>query len=316
VSYTGQSSWHLPITVDNNQIPASTTPYTVPNNGYSVVDPRAPFQNYLLLMESFSKGTQSYQSGIAEFTQKLDHGAAFQANYTFAKNLDDAQGNDAPSAYANEEPYAVEIANRFNIKSDRGNVVGMPRQRFMLTGTYELPFGQGKLLAGPAHLNAIIGGWTLSTVTTLQTGQWLTPTMPAANDQSNTDMIVRSTGGAIARPDCVGNPAAGRSGTQFFNLSAFQAPPANAGRFGTCGVGILQGPGMADVDAGLAKTFNVGERVHARFEATFTNLPNHTNYAPPALNIGSPSSFGVLQSALPQGEGGNRTGQMALRFDF
>jgi len=73
---------------------------------------------------------------------------------------------------------------------------------------------------------------------------------------------------------------------------------------------------MIDVDAGLAKRFNFGERVHARFEATFTNIPNHTNYAPPALNIGSPSSFGQLSSALPQGEGGNRTGQLAIRVDF
>jgi hypothetical protein len=316
LSYTGQETYHLPITVDNNQIPASTTPYVVPNNGHSVVDPRAPFQNFLLLEESFSNGTQSYQAGIVDFTQKLAHGAAFQANYTFAKNLDDAQGTDAPSAYANEEPYAVEIANRFDIKSDRGNVVGMPRQRFMLTGTYELPFGRGKLLAGPGRLNPVIGGWTVSTVTTIQTGQWLTPTMPPADDQSNTDMIVRSQGGAVARPDCVGNPAAGRTGTQYFNMNAFAQPPADAGRFGNCGVGILQGPGMIDVDAGLAKRFNFGERVHGRFEATFTNIPNHTNYAPPALNIGSPSSFGQLSSALPQGEGGNRTGQLAVRVDF
>ena len=316
LSYTGQETYHLPITVDNNQIPASTTPYVVPNNGYSVVDPRAPFQNFLLLEESFSEGTQSYQAGIVEVTQKLAHGAAFQANYTYARNLDDAQGTDAPSAYASEEPYAVEIANRFDIKSDRGNVVGMPRQRFMLTGTYELPFGRGKLLAGPERLNPVIGGWTVSTVTTLQTGQWLTPTMPPADDQSNTDMIVRSQGGAVARPDCVGDPAAGRSGTQYFNISGFALPPVNAGRFGTCGVGILEGPGMIDVDAGLAKAFNFGERLRARFEATFTNLPNHTNYAPPALNIGSPSSFGQLSSALPQGEGGNRTGQLAIRFDF
>ncbi len=48
---------------------------------------------------------------------------------------------------------------------------------------------------------------------------------------------------------------------------------------------------------------------------TFTNVLNHTNFAPPAMNIASPS-FGVLESALPQGSGGNRTGQLALRLDF
>ncbi len=196
LSYTGQGSYHLPITIDRNQIPASTTPYAIPNNGYSVVDPRAPFQNWLLLMESESIGNQSYQAGIAELTHRVSHGLTFQANYTFAKNISDAQGSDAPTAYAGEEPYAVEIANAYDIKYDRGNVVGMPRQRFMLTGTYQLPFGKGQTFEGPGFLNPIIGGWTLSTVTTMQTGQWLTPTMPAADDQSNTDMIERSTGGA------------------------------------------------------------------------------------------------------------------------
>ena len=72
---------------------------------------------------------------------------------------------------------------------------------------------------------------------------------------------------------------------------------------------------MIDVDMGLAKRFNLGERFHLRFEATFTNALNHTNFAPPAMNITSPS-FGVLQSALPQGSGGNRTGQLSLRVDF
>jgi hypothetical protein len=73
---------------------------------------------------------------------------------------------------------------------------------------------------------------------------------------------------------------------------------------------------MIDVDTGLAKQFRIGERFRLRFEATFTNVLNHTNFAPPALNIGNPSTFGVLDAALPQGQGGNRTGQLALRLDF
>jgi hypothetical protein len=316
LSYTGQGAYHLPMTIDRNQIPASATPYAIPNNGYSVVDPRAPFQNWLLLMESESVGNQNYEAGIAELTHRVGHGVAFQANYTWAKNISNAQGTDAPTAYASEEPYAVEMANAYKMNYDRGNVVGMPRQRFMLTGTYQLPFGKGGTSAGPHLLNSVIGGWNLSTMTTLQTGQWLTPTMPAADDQSNTDMIERNTGGAIARPDCIGSPYASQTTQNFFNLNAFALPPTNAGRFGNCGVGILRGPGMIDVDAGLAKQFRIGERFRLRFEATFTNVLNHTNFAPPALNIGNPSTFGVLDAALPQGLGGNRTGQLALRLDF
>jgi len=310
LSYTGQGSYHLPITIDLNQIPASATPYTIPNNGYSVVDPRAPYQNWLLLMQSESIGNQSYEAGTVELTHRVSHGLTFQANYTFAKNISDAQGTDAPTAYAGEEPYAVEIANRYDIGSDRGNVVGMPRRRLLLTGVYQLPFG------GPRLLNPVLGGWNLSTVTTMQTGQWLTATMPAADDQSNTDMIERTTGGAVARPDCVGNPYTNQSSQDIFNINAFALPPANAGRFGNCGVGNLQGPGMINVNMGAAKVFKINERYRLRFEATFTNVLNHTNFAPPATNVGNPASFGTLQAALPQGNGGNRTGQLALRLDF
>jgi hypothetical protein len=102
----------------------------------------------------------------------------------------------------------------------------------------------------------------------------------------------------------------------YFNVNAFAVPPTNAGRFGTCGLGILEGPGEINVNAGLAKQFAFTERVHLRFEATFTNVLNHANFAPPAMNISNPSTFGVLNATLPQGLGGNRTGQLALRLDF
>jgi hypothetical protein len=66
----------------------------------------------------------------------------------------------------------------------------------------------------------------------------------------------------------------------------------------------------------LAKTFSVREGVKVRFESTFTNVLNHTNYAPPASDISNPSTFGILQSAQAAGQNGNRTGQVALRVDF
>ena len=121
----------------------------------------------------------------------------------------------------------------------------------------------------------------------------------------------------MARPDCVGNPIpANRSPQGYYALSAFALPPVNAGRFGTCGLGILQGPGQVNLNTGLAKEFSFQERYHLRFEATFTNVLNHTNFAPPALNISNASTFGVLTATLPQGLGGNRTGQLSVRLNF
>jgi len=311
VSYVGMSSYRLPFTVDLNQIPASTTPYTVPAGAF--VDPRAPYQNWLLLMSSQSGGNASYQGLKVGVEQKFSHGLSFQASYAWVKNISDAQGSDAPTTFASEEPYAIEIANRFDLRQDRGNVVATPRQRLLLTGIYQLPFKSDR----SRFLKALVEGWDMSTITTIQTGQWLTPTISPIYDQSNTDMIVRSGGGAVARPDCIGNPIpSDQTPRAFYNINAFAPTPTGAGRFGSCGLGILQGPGMIDVDAGLAKHFQITERLRLRFEATFTNILNHTNFAPPATNVSNPSTFGVLQSALPQGAGGNRTGQVALRLDF
>jgi hypothetical protein len=103
---------------------------------------------------------------------------------------------------------------------------------------------------------------------------------------------------------------------QFFDINAFAPTPAGAGRIGNAGVGILTGPGTTAIAAGLAKTFSLHEGVRMRFEATFTNLPNHPNFAAPAVDVSAPSTFGKTTSVQSAENSGNRTGQVALRVDF
>jgi hypothetical protein len=61
--------------------------------------------------------------------------------------------------------------------------------------------------------------------------------------------------------------------------------------------------------------FHVTEGVRVRFESTFTNVFNHTNFAPPATQIDNPT-FGVLSAPQTAENAGNRTGQLALRVEF
>ena len=190
-------------------------------------------------------------------------------------------------------------------------------------------------MSGGGVKDAVLGGWDLTTVTLLETGPWLTPSISAGgctvatnadgscplnasgeqqtNDQSNTNVANR---GAFLRPDAVSsNFYAGQSRAQFFNVAAFHSTPVGAGRFGNSGVGSLQGPGTAAVSLGVAKQFHITEKVHARFETTFTNVLNHTNFAPPVTAIDS-STFGALTGPQTAENAGNRTGQAALRVDF
>ena len=243
----------------------------------------------------------------------MQRGLYFDANYTLADNKADNQG-DVPSGFAGEVNYGLPIADRFNIRQDLGNVEGTRRHRMLLTGVYQLPVGKGRNFMNVGGVrDVLLGGWDLTTVTLLETGPWLTPTISSSADQSNTNVENR---GALARPDVVSNHFyTGQSRAQFFNLAAFSPTPAGAGRFGNSGVGILQGPGTAAVSLGVAKSFRISEQVHARFESTFTNVLNHTNFAPPATAIDS-STFGALNGAQTAENAGNRTGQAALRVDF
>jgi len=313
VSYVGMHSYRLSVTEDLNQIPASTTPYQT-TSASPYVDPRAPYHNWFTLYSTFNAGEANYNALEFEATHRMSHGLYFDANYTFAKNLADNQG-DTPTTFAGEVNYGVPIANRFDIASDYGNVEGTRRNRFLLTGIYQLPVGEGRtFLNAGGWRNGLLGGWELNTITLIETGPWLTPGISDSFDQSNTDVVNR---GAFLRPDVVSsNFYAGQSRAHYINLAAFAPTPAGAGRFGNAGVGILEGPGTVAVSLGLAKVFNVTEKAKLRFESTFTNVLNHTNFAPPATQVDNTATFGVLSAPQTAENAGNRTGQLALRLDF
>ncbi len=312
-SYVGMHTYRLSITEDLNQIPASTASYQT-TTASPYVDPRAPYHNWFSLYSTFNAGKANYDALELEETHKMARGLYLDANYTLAKNLADNQG-DTPAAFAGEVNYGIPIADRFHIASDYGNVEGTRRQRALLSGIYQLPFGQGRTFVnGGGWRNSLLGGWEMNTVTLLETGPWLTPSISNSYDQSNTNVVNR---GAYLRPDQISsNFYSGQSRAHYFNLAAFSPTPVGAGRFGNAGVGVLQGPGTKTVSLGLAKVIQVKERMRVRFESTFTNVFNHTNFAPPATQIDNTTTFGVLSAPQIAENAGNRTGQAALRIDF
>ena len=313
VSYVGMHTYRLNITEDLNQIPASTTPYQT-TSASPYVDLRASYPNWFTLYSTFNAGTANYEAMELEATHRMSHGLYFDANYTLAKNLANNQG-DTPATFAGEVNYGIPITDRFHIANNYGNVEGTRRNRFLLSGLYQLPFGSGRaFLNTSGWKNTLLGGWEMNSVTLLETGPWLTPSISTSSDQSNTNVVNR---GATLRPDAVSKDYyKGQSRGSYFNRAAFTATPAGAGRFGNAGVGILQGPGTKAVSLGLAKSFPLTEHAKLRFESTFTNVMNHTNFAPPATQIDNTTTFGVLSAPQTAENAGNRTGQVALRIDF
>jgi hypothetical protein len=325
-SYIGMNSYRMQNVVDLNQVRPGTAPYNAA---------LTPYANWAQVFQSANNAGANYQSLQVQADRRFTHGLYLQASYTLAKNLTNAEGT-GPTGYPGM--WGAQTTDRFNQRGDRGNDYGDRRQRFLLSGTYQLPVGHGRSLLSNAHrvTEAFLGGWKLSTVTLLQTGPYQTPTISAAYDQANINAAndvnpTTVTGGPpTVRPDAVGNgnisnPAPGH----WYNVNAFQPVPAGAGRDGDAGVGSLQGPGTFTIAGGLSKEFSLNEKASIRFEATFTNLLNHPNFAPPSVDttplsvnpmtnkVIAPSPFfGVTSSVQGAENAGNRVGQFAIRLVF
>jgi hypothetical protein len=130
-------------------------------------------------------------------------------------------------------------------------------------------------------------------ISMIQSGPYLTPTVGANYDQSNTNVAGR---GVNSRPDRIADgKLANPARDQYFDKTAFAIVPSGAGRFGNAGAGILRGPGTVAIAVGAAKSLLFREKFRLRLEGTFTNLPNHPNFLPPNMTITHPL-FGRLTS--------------------
>jgi len=304
-SYVGMNSYRMSQTVDLNQQAPSATSVDYANR---------PYPNWGRILSSENQGFSNYQALESQLNRIFGHGLMFQASHTWAHNIGNV-GGDAPGVFSPEVIYGTPVADRFDLAANRGNIVGTRRHRVLVSGIYQLPVGNGRSFLNKMNplANAVLGGWEVSTVSLWETGPYLTPVTSPAFDTANLNLVYR---GASLRPDCIASPNLANPGvSEYFNLNAFNPIPG-PGRIGNCGVGILEGPGTVTIAGGLSKTFSIRERFHLRLEATFTNLLNHPNFAPPAVDVSAPATFGKITSVQTAENSGNRTGQLALRLDF
>jgi hypothetical protein len=304
VSYVGTNSYRMSQTVDLNQLPPSAIS---PNP-----NPK-PYPNWGRILSSENEGSVNYEGLQSEVNHRTSAGLTLQGSYVWARSLGNV-GGDAPTAFSPEVIYGTPVADRFDLAANRGNIAADRRNRVLVSAIYELPVGHGRhfLSSMGAVQQAFLGGWSISTVSLWQTGPYLTPITSPSYDPGNLNLVYR---GAFQRPDCLGNGnLANPTPDNYFNLAAFN--PVPAGPVGNCRVGSLLGPGTVAIAGGISKSFAIGERVHVKFESTFTNLPNHLNYAPPSVDVSSPGTFGKITSVQSSENAGNRTGQLALRVEF
>ena len=320
-SYTGSHTYNLIDSPNLNQIAPNTVGYAALTATPALRQQNLKFPNFSEVLTRENGPSDKYEAMTLELNKNFGNGLTFANNYTFSKNITNALGVAPSSAtpLGGQVDNGDNVNNIYDIAADMGNAFYDPRHRFVSTIVYTLPFGRGQKYMGNISRaqNLIVGGWGLTGVTLLQSGFWLTPYFPSSlSDPSGTNPSQRSV--SQQRPDCNAGVSATLSNptiADYFNVGAFSIPASNIGRFGNCGVGILQGPGTATFSMSAGKTFQVTERLGVRYEAQFANLFNVLNKGIPNMNVAS-GGFGQITSSQLGSQAGPRTIQMMLRVQF
>jgi hypothetical protein len=305
VGYVGSRGTHLQRFRSLNQALSAST-NTLANIGLRVPIPGIRPDS---LREMESEGSDWYNGLEVSLAKRLSHGFQFLASYTFSKTLD-TDGADVNSTSAGN---ALTLGDQ-NSPAQRWGRGSFDRtDRFVFSGTWSLPSPSGGIR------RAVLGGWAVATVVTIQSGSALTIADTNTNNVFGISEDRAQLSGACSKKQLVKGGSVESKLGGYFNAACFTSPPVigsdGIGRaFGNSATGIVDGPGQANLDLASSKTIALRgplEKSSFQFRAEFFNTLNHPQFANPDANFTSPT-FGLISSTAVNA----RVGQLALRFDF
>ncbi len=299
VAYVGTKGTHLLGEVDANQ------PTLAARQANPTVDVNAvrPYLGYSYFKDRRTDFDSNYNSLQVSLSRRVTTGLNLGISYTWSKNLSDNPADrDSP------------IYDTYNYSLSYGPASMNTPHIFIANYVYDLPFFKDQR----GVIGHVLGGWEISGITRVQSGQSLTVTQ--SSDPFNSadwNGVPGTYPGGIGidpspispRADLVaGQSASGpKTVSEWFNAAAF----ADAiGHFGTEGRGVFLGPGMQNWDMAGIRNFKFGERVSLQFRGEFFNAFNHVNFTTVSTNRDS-ATFGRLT-----GDFSPRVIQLGLKLYF
>jgi len=258
----------------------------------------------------FSRGDSSYHSLQAEIQRRFSHGLTFRGVYTFSKILDD--GDSLNQTTAGNAPGLV--ANPYNLRADKGLGTFDVRHIGVISALYTLPFGRGQEFASGLGgvSNQLIGGWSVASVVTAQSGFPFTPQLSynPSNNGDTRNPVRPFLNPTFTGPVILGNPS------QWFNPSAFLPLPTNSGFYGNVGRDTFIGPNLATWDFSVLKAFPIREALGLQFRAEVFNLLGRTNFNTPNLIVFTPSGLSGTAGAITSTSTTSRQVQFGLKLHW
>jgi hypothetical protein len=261
-----------------------------------------PFEGLPLLeAESFYNALQ------VRFEKRASHYISFEGGYTLSKSTDNsAAGRNAfIGSLGSDNPQELD-----NLKAEHAISANDATHRLAMAIITDAPIGRGRWIGRDMNkaLDAFVGGWTVSTILTYQTGQPIDIGMsqPTLDDGNQ-------------RPNVICNPSSGVGAhhSALTGLSTFSncfadpgyEQPGNAPRY----FSNLRTDGIHNIDMALDKEFVPREGMRLEIRAEFFNLFNTPRFALPDTLFGD-STFGQISSTVSGST--PRHGQLGVRFEF
>ncbi len=277
LAYLGSSNHRLQNRYDSNQCAVGPDLYCDKS--------KMPYWRYTSLATADFNGNSSYNAMLTKLEHRLAAGLSARFEYTFAKAMDDAYEGGGTT---NNQIVSCR-------RCDKSVAAFDVRHRAVLSALYDLPFGKGRRfsLAGSHTADLALGGWTVTSIATFQTGNPFvisTPSRAGASYADNRPNRVCDGSNPSLAGDLRGN------GFRYFDTGCFQLPAT--GYFGNSGRNVIYGPGRNNFDVGIQKYFPVPlrEGMRLQFRGELFNAFNHAQFNDPNGNVGN-SNFGKVMSA-------------------
>jgi hypothetical protein len=277
----------------------------------SVAQALVPFPQYCgnIFGLNENHGWSNYQALQLSAEHRLSHGLWLLADYTFSKTLTTSDFVQASSMPTDISP--------FQKQRNYGLAEFDIPQILNLSFAYDLPFGKGHhWLNQSGVVNRLVGGWQVSTVLRLQSGQ------PFQFYSSTCNVPSQFAAGCVPGMLPGANPyATGKSGfdpnsglNPLLSATAFQ--PVSTFNFnlgeGTR-VSNVRGFGYHSEDIALTDNIPLTERFRAQIRAEFFDAWNwHSFLGTPFVNDIASPSFGDWNGGVSS----PRNIQLGVRFSF
>jgi hypothetical protein len=259
-------------------------------------------------------GESAYRSMQLTLTRRMAGGVAAQMSYNLSRAVGNSETNfdETWSATAG-------IQDMYNLKEDARTILPYDRTHiFKGQVTYSLPFGRGRQFMNevPGVVDAILGGWNLSTIFRYDTGEPLaiSPNVSRpgwegavyADYNPNADFS-RKFDTKNFNPGVQNDP-----GNRYFDASAFSNPTGNNMGNGKRRYEELRGFGRMTEDIGLLKYMSFTETAKLQIRAELVNAFNRRYFSNPGTGLGNLNTFGNVTSTT----GSGRVVQVGLRLEF